>query len=80
MKQDSVKFNHGKIVNIHIVYEIERSVVNIGSYPALENCFFGEVKLNMLMLICTNIQDMVSDSIEKDLIQLEMKSVECDNF
>ena len=28
----------------YIVYEIERSV-NVSSYPALENCLFGVVKL-----------------------------------
>ena len=37
-------FNHRKIVNIYIVYEIEKSV-NISNYPTLENCFFGAVKL-----------------------------------
>ena len=31
-------------MNIYIVYEIERSV-NISSYPTLENCLFGVVKL-----------------------------------
>ena len=36
--------NHGKRVNIYIVYQIERSV-NISSYPTLENCLFGAVKL-----------------------------------
>ena len=35
---------HGKIVNIYIVYETERSV-NISSYPTLENCLFGANKL-----------------------------------
>ena len=44
MKQDSVTFNHKKIVNIYIVYEIEKSV-NISSYPTLENSLFGAVKL-----------------------------------
>ena len=33
-----------KIANIYIVYETERSV-NISSYPTLENCLFGAVKL-----------------------------------
>ena len=33
-----------KIVNIYIVYETEKSV-NISSYPTLENCLFGAVKL-----------------------------------
>ena len=44
LKQEKITFNHGKIVNIYIVYEIERSV-NISSYLTLENCLFGSVKL-----------------------------------
>ena len=44
LKQEKITFNHGKIVNIYIVYETERSV-NISSYPTLENCLFGTVKL-----------------------------------
>ena len=44
LKQEKIIFNHGKTVNINIIYEIERSV-NIGSYPTLENYLFGAVKL-----------------------------------
>ena len=44
LKEKKITFNHRKIVNAYIVYEIERSV-NISSYPTLENCLFGEVKL-----------------------------------
>ena len=44
LKQEKITFNHGKIVNIYIVYEIEKSI-NISSYPTLENCLFGAVKL-----------------------------------
>ena len=44
MKQDSVTFNHGKIVNIYIAYEINKSI-NISDYPTLENCLFGVVRL-----------------------------------
>ena len=44
LKQEKITFNHGKIVNIYIVYEIERSV-NISSYPRLEKCLFGAVEL-----------------------------------
>ena len=44
MKQDSVTFNHGKVVNIYIVYEISKSI-NISNYPILENCLFGAVSL-----------------------------------
>ena len=43
LKQEKITFNHGKILNIYIVYEIERSV-NISSYTTLENCLFGAVK------------------------------------
>ena len=44
LKQEEITFNHEKIVNIFIVYEIERSV-NINSYPTLENFLFGAVEL-----------------------------------
>ena len=44
MKQDSVTFNHGKVVNIYIVYEISKSI-NISDYLTLENCLFGAVTL-----------------------------------
>ena len=44
LKQEKITFNHGKIVNIYIIYEIEKSL-NISSYPTLENCLFDAVKL-----------------------------------
>ena len=44
LKQDSVTFNHGKVVNIYIVYEINKSI-NISDYPTLENCLFKVVRL-----------------------------------
>ena len=44
LKQDKVTYNHGKIVNIYIVYEISQNY-NISSYPTLENCLFGVVSL-----------------------------------
>ena len=42
LKQDSVTFDHEKVVNIYILYEISESM-NISNYPTLENCFFGAV-------------------------------------
>ena len=42
LKQGSVTFNHGRVVNIYIVYEISKSV-SISDYPTLENCLFGAV-------------------------------------
>ena len=44
LKQDSVIFNHKKVVNISIFYEISKSI-NINDYPILENCLFGAVRL-----------------------------------
>ena len=42
MKRERISFNLGKMVNIYIVYETERSV-NISRCPALENYLFGAV-------------------------------------
>ena len=42
LKQDKTSFNHGKVVNIDIVYEINKNF-NISSYPTLENCLFGKL-------------------------------------
>ena len=44
LKQDSVTFNHRKVVNICIVYEISKSI-SISNYLTLENCSFGAVTL-----------------------------------
>ena len=44
LKQDKIRFDHGKIVNIYIVYEISKNF-NISSYPTLENCLFRAVSL-----------------------------------
>ena len=50
LKQDKVIFNHGKIVNIYIVYEVIKIAIisKPGSndiYPTLQNALFGAVKL-----------------------------------
>ena len=44
LKQDKVTYNHGKIVNIYIVYEIYQ-IYSISNYPTLENCLFGAANL-----------------------------------
>ena len=44
LKQDKVSYNHGKIVNIYIVYEISKNY-SISTYPTLENCLLGAVSL-----------------------------------
>ena len=44
LKQDSVTFNHGKLVNISIVYEISKNINN-SDYLTMENCLFRAVTL-----------------------------------
>ena len=44
LKQGKITFNHGKIVNIYVVYEIEKKA-NTSDYLTLENSLFGAVKL-----------------------------------
>ena len=44
LKQDKVTYNHGKIVNIYIAYEISKNY-SISTYPTLESCLFGAVSL-----------------------------------
>ena len=44
LKQDKVTHNHGKIVNIYIVYEINKNY-NISSYPTLAIYLFSAVSL-----------------------------------
>ena len=44
LKQDKITFNHGKIVNIHTVYDISKKI-NISEYPTVEDCLFGSVSL-----------------------------------
>ena len=65
LKQDEITCTHGKKVNIYIVHEITKSIVNISYYPTLENCLFVAVSLTkMLISIGTNILDMELDLIE----------------
>ena len=44
LKQDKVTYNHGTIVNIYIVYEINKNYSNSSS-PTLKNYLFGAVGL-----------------------------------
>ena len=44
-KQDKITCIHGKIVDIHIVYEINLWDHGYDDYRALENCLFDTVRL-----------------------------------
>ena len=43
LKQDKSTFNHGKIANIYIVYELDKTYVK--THPTLVNCLFGAVSI-----------------------------------
>ena len=44
LKQSKISYNHGKVVNIYIVYELGASSSHIDD-PTLKNCLFGAVPL-----------------------------------
>ena len=43
LKQDKSTFNHGKIVNIYNLYELDKTYVK--THPTLVNCLFGAVSI-----------------------------------
>ena len=45
MEQNKITYSHEKIVNIYIVYEINKKDNTIISDPTLEKCLFGAVTL-----------------------------------
>ena len=44
LKQSKISYNHGKVANIYIVYELGSSSSHTND-PAFKNCFFGAVTL-----------------------------------
>ena len=44
LKENKISFDHGKILNTYIFYDIYKNF-NISSYLTLENCLFDVVKL-----------------------------------
>ena len=74
LKQDKVTYSHGPIINIYIVHQLYRSVTN--SSATLENCLFGAVTLTkMMILINTNILDMVLDLILEDVFRIQVEDL-----
>ena len=51
LKQDNITFDHGKIVNIYIVYEITKNNPIRSSYLIIQNSLFGELDLSKLFHI-----------------------------
>ena len=74
LKQDKVTYSHGPIINIYIVHQLYGSVTN--SSATLENCLFGAVTLTkMMILINTNILDMVLDLILEDVFRIQVEDL-----
>ena len=72
LKQDKITFNHGKIVKIYIVYAL-KSTINYNEDITLKGCSLGAVKLTKsLILVRTNILDMVLDLMEKELFHIQV--------
>ena len=44
MKQDKITYDHRKVVNIYIFYEVNDNFP-VSSYPTLRNCLLGAVSL-----------------------------------
>ena len=51
LKEDKITYTNRKIVNIYIVYEINKKVNTIRSDPTTENCLFGAVTLTKNFII-----------------------------
>ena len=68
LKQDKIIFNHGEIVNIYTVYEINFLDRGYDDYFVLEIlCLLLLGRLKLLILINTNILGMVLDLIAVEL-------------
>ena len=61
--------NHGKIINIYIVYEISSHFNDI-TYRTLENCLSESVQLTKNTDINKYVLDMVLDLTEQDIFLL----------
>ena len=77
LKQNNIAYDHGKVVNIYIVYKINKNY-NISSYPRLESWLFAAVGLTkMVILKNVNILDVVLDLIDMNFfLTLVVKLVE----
>ena len=73
LKRNKVTCNHGPIVNIYNVYRLIPATKD--SSVTLQNCLFGAVKLTkkMLILINTNILDMVLDFVQEEVLHIQVE-------
>ena len=75
LKQDKMTYAYKTIVDVYIVYEINKSY-NIASYPTLESFLFGAVSLTKhLIFMRINILNILG-LIERERFQKTMGSIE----
>ena len=72
LKQSKISYNHGKVVNIYIVYELGASSSHIND-PTLKNCLFGAATLTKNAdMISMDILDMELDLIEEEFFHFQV--------
>ena len=73
LKQDKVTFNHGKVVNIYTVYELDASS-SFNDDPTLKTLLFRAVRLtkNADIQISTSIQVVELDLIENQVFHFQV--------
>ena len=72
LKQQKITYNHGKVVNIYIVYSLGASSSNY-SDPTIKNCLFGAVTLTKTqILINMGILVMELGLIEEEVFHFQV--------
>ena len=76
MQQKTISYNHKKVVNLYVVYEIT-NFHGTNNYPTLTNFLFGAAKLTkILTLTILNIFDMELDFMVMDFIHILVEELE----
>ena len=73
LKQNKATYNHGSIVNIYIVYKLILTTKDC--IVTLQNCLSGAVNKKILILINTNILDMVLDLIQEEVLHVQVEDI-----
>ena len=72
LKQQKITYNHGKVVNIYIVYSLGASSSNY-SDPTIKNCLSGAVTLTKTqILINMGVLVMELGLIEEDVFHFQV--------
>ena len=70
LQQKTITYNHKKVANLYIVYEI-KNVHDTNNYPTLTNVLFGAAKFTKNAILTNiNIQDMGSELMVTNFIHI----------